>query len=159
VTERAAGVILSPGPQHTKEFGVMPHVTAYYKMYLPAGHHRQPRNPNTDVNLADPAGTDVTNPGSYTPPFFPPLPYDLGQDAQGNEITGMAKLLFWNVTDGSKGEVLPPTALVQAVAGLPLTITAWYYPISGGGVGEPGTAIIDDAFSAAQGKFIDDTFV
>ena len=67
----------------------MPHVTVYYKMYLPAGHHRQPRNASADVTLAPTAGSDVPNPGSYTPPFFPQLPYDLGG---GN--AGMAKLLF-----------------------------------------------------------------
>jgi hypothetical protein len=46
------------------------------------------------------------------------------------------------------------------VAANPLTITAWYYPISGPGVvGEVGFEIIDDAFSAVKGDFIDDTFV
>jgi hypothetical protein len=39
-----------------------------------------------------------------------------------------------------------------------LTITAWYFPISGPGVGE-GRTIIVDAFSANLGRFIDDTFV
>ena len=40
-----------------------------------------------------------------------------------------------------------------------LTITAWYFPISGPGVPGTGSAIIDDAFSANLGRFIDDTFV
>lgn len=129
----------------------MPHVTVYYKMYLPAGHHRQPRNLSTELTLAPTAGSDVPNPGQYTPPFFAQLPYTL------NGTSGMAKLLFWNVTDGSHGKVLPPAQFDKQVRANPLTITAWYWPISGPGVGEKG--IIDDAFSATLGCFINDTFV
>jgi hypothetical protein len=132
----------------------MPHVTVNYEMFLPGGHHRQPRNTSIELNLAPTAGGDVPNPGIYTPPFFPQLPYTFGG---GN---GMAKLLFWSVTDGTSGQVLPPSSFDQTVDSLPLTITAWYFPISGpagGGVG--GSAIIDDAFSANLGRFIDDTFV
>jgi hypothetical protein len=122
-------------------------------MFVPSGHHRQPRNTGALLDLAPAAGADVPNPGSYTPPFFPQLPYTL---AGGN---GLAKLLFWSVTDGANGEVLPPTALTQTVGALPLQIGAWYFPISGpGGVGN-GSAVIVDAFSAALGGFIDDTFV
>lgn len=128
----------------------MPHITVYYKMHVPAGHHRQPRNSSADLTLAPTAGSDVPNPGNYTPPFFAQLPYDLGGP-------GLATLLFWNVTDGTHGQVLPPTPFDQPVADNPLTITAWYFPITGPGVGRPG--IIDDAFSAALGKFIDDTLV
>src|SRR4051812_45143503 len=131
----------------------MPHVSDFYKMYLPAGHHRQPRNANADMDLAPQSGGDVTNPGAHTPTFFPELPYTI---AGGS---GMAKLLFWNVTDGTHGQVLPPVAFTQQVGANPLTITGWYFPISGPGVGNGGSAIIDDAFSAAQGRFIDDTFV
>ncbi len=71
-----------------------------------------------------------------------------------------AKLLFWSVTDGSNGQVLPPASFNQTVGSSPLNITAWYFPISGPGQwGGPGSAIIDDAFSANLGRFIDDTFV
>jgi hypothetical protein len=122
-------------------------------MFVPAGHHRQPRNANALLDLAPAAGADVPNPGSYTPPFFPQLPYTLGGGS------GLAQLLFWSVTDGSTGEVQPPAALTQTVGALPLQIGAWYFPISGPGVDGPGSAIIVDAFSAAQGGFIDDTFV
>ena len=131
----------------------MPQVIDLYKMYLPAGHHRQPRNASVSLDLAPQSGGDVPNPGVHTPTFFPELPYTLPGGS------GMAKLLFWNVTDGTKGQVLPPVAFTQQVGANPLTITGWYFPISGpGGVGG-GSAIIDDAFSAAQGHFIDDTFV
>jgi len=123
-------------------------------MYLPGGHHRQPRNTSALLDLAPAAGADVPNPGSYTPPFFPQLPYTLGGGS------GLAQLLFWSVTDGVNGEVLPPAALTQTVGAMPLQIGAWYFPISGPGVvGDGGSAIIDDAFSAALGGFIDDTFV
>ena len=128
----------------------MPHVTVRYKMHVPAGHHRRPRSNAADLTLAQTAGSDVPNPGNYTPPFFAQLPYDLGGH-------GLARLLFWNVTDGTHGQVLAPTPFDQTVAENPLTITAWYVPVTGPGVAAPG--IICEAFSAALGKFVDDTFV
>jgi hypothetical protein len=132
----------------------MPHVTVNYEMFLPGGHHRQPRNTSVQLDLAPTAGGDVLNPGIYTPPFFPQLPYIM------NGGGGMARLIFWSVTDGTNGQVLPPSAFNQAVGAYPLTITAWYFPISGpAGVSGNGTEIIDDAFSANLGRFIDDTFV
>jgi hypothetical protein len=133
----------------------MPHVTVNYEMFLPGGHHRQPRNTSIELNLAPTAGGDVPDPGIYTPPFFPQLPYTLGGGG-----SGLAKLLFWSVTDGTSGQVLPPASFDQTVGPSPLTITAWYFPISGpAGGGGNGSAIIDDAFSANLGRFIDDTFV
>ncbi len=131
----------------------MAHVTVRYQMFVPAGHHRQPRNADALLNLAPEAGGDVPNPGSYTPPFFPQLPYTLGAGS------GLAQLMFWSVTDGVTGEVLSPAPITQTVGSLPLQIGAWYFPISGPGVSGPGTAIIVDAFSAKLGGFIDDTFV
>jgi len=132
----------------------MPHVTVNYEMFLPGGHHRQPRNTSIELNLAPTAGGDVSDGGFYSPPFFPQLPYTL--PAGG----GAANLLFWSVTDGADGQVLPPAVFNQQVASSPLTITAWYFPISGPSVvGNGGTAIIDDAFSASLGQLIDDTFV
>ena len=128
----------------------MPHVTVYYRMHVPAGHQRRPRNHAADLTLAQTAGSDVPNPGIYTPPFFAQLPYGLGG-------RGLAKLLFWNVSDGTHGQVLAPAPFDQTVAENPLTITAWYVPITEPGVADPG--IMDEAFSAALGKFIDDTFV
>jgi hypothetical protein len=132
----------------------MPHVTVNYEMFLPGGHHRQPRNTSIELNLAPTAGGDVPDSGIYTPPFFPQLPYTL------NGGGGMANLLFWSVTDGANGQVLPPSSFNQTVGSSPLSITAWYFPISGPGTwGGTGSAIIDDAFSANLGRFIDDTFV
>lgn len=132
----------------------MAHVTVHYEMYIPAAHHRQPRNTGALLDLAPAAGADVPNPGSYTPPYFPQLPYTYGGGS------GLAKLLFWSVTDGISGQVLPPVPLSQTVTALPLQIGAWYFPISGpGGGGGGGSAILVDAFSARLGGFIDDTFV
>lgn len=128
----------------------MPHVTVYYRMHVPAGHQRRPRTQAADLTLAQTAGSDVPNPGIYTPPFFAQLPYDLGGG-------GLARLLFWNVTDGTLGHVLAPTPFDQRVAEKPLTITGWYVPVTGPDVGDPG--IVDEAFSAVLGTFIDDTFV
>jgi hypothetical protein len=146
-----ANVLASLEQQHQE--APMPHVTVAYEMFLPAGHHRQPRHFPIGLGLAPAAGGDVANLGVYTPPFFPQLPYTL------NGGGGMARLLFWSVTDGTHGQVLPPVAFDQTVGAFPLTITAWYFPTSGPGLGNGGTAIIDDAFSANQGRFIDDTFV
>jgi hypothetical protein len=127
----------------------MPHITAYYKMYLPAGHHRQPRNANAELTLAPPSGGDTP----YSPPYFPQLPYTV------SEGSGLSKLLFWSDTDGTTGMIRPPLAFDIPTAASARTVTGWYYPISGP-EGPPGPpAIIDDAFSAAQGRFIDDTFV
>jgi hypothetical protein len=127
----------------------MPHVTVRYKMHVPAGH-RRPRSNAADLTLAQPAGSDVPNPGTYTPPFFAHLPYDLGGH-------GLARLLFWNVTDGTHGQVLAPAPFDQTVAENPLTITAWYVPVTDSGVAAPG--IVCEAFSSALGEFVDDTFV
>ena len=131
----------------------MPHVSVAYEMFLPGGHHRQPRNTTIALDLAPAAGGDVPNPGVYTPPFFPQLPYTLPAG------DGMAKLQFWSVTDGTHGQVLPPAAFDQTVGVFPLAITGWYFPISGPGTLGGGSAIIDDAFSANLGAFINDTFV
>jgi hypothetical protein len=77
-----------------------------------------------------------------------------------NDGANVAQLMFWSVslTDETEGQIYPAGPLVQVVGADPLTITAWYCPISGPGV-DGTTAIIDDAFSAAKGNFIDDTFV
>ncbi|HTQ31556.1 MAG TPA: hypothetical protein VMI53_10130 [Opitutaceae bacterium] len=130
----------------------MPHVSVHYKVYLTAGHHRQPRNASAELEPNPSSEVDVTNPGNITPLYIPQLPYTL------NGSSGLAQLMFWSVTDGTNGQVVAAGPLTQPVGANPLTITAWYMPIGGPG-GTGGPAIIDDAFSAAKGDFIDDTFV
>jgi hypothetical protein len=130
----------------------VPHVTVYYTMYLTSGHHRQPRNTSSELELAPTGGGDISPGGTISPSFFPTLPYTDGT------ITGTATCEFWSVTDGTSGQVLAPAAFTQTVGTSPLTITAWYFP-TGSGSGSGGTEIIDDAFSANLGEFIDDTFV
>ena len=130
----------------------MPHVSVRYTIYLPAGHHRQPRNSSSQLSPNPPSEVDVTNPGNITPLYIPLLPYT----SDGHPA--LAQLLFWSVTDGTNGQTHPAGPLTQSVGASPLTITAWYFPI--GGDGPPGPpAIIDDQFSAAVGDFINDTFV
>jgi hypothetical protein len=126
-------------------------VIVNYEMYVPAGHHRQPRNTSMYLSLAPSSLYDVLPATSVTPAYFPQLPFSLGG------TSGLAKLVFWSVTDGTNGEVLPPASLTQTVKTWPMTITAWYYPTGGDGSGP--TTIIDDAFSANLGTFIDDDFV
>lgn len=131
----------------------MPHVSIHYKMKVPAGHHRQPRNTGSELSLAPSAEFDVTTPSVTTPSYFAQLPYTFGGGS------GLAQLLFWSVTDGASGRVAPAGPLTQAVNTASLVITAWYWPISGPGGGEGPPALLIDAFSARLGQFVDDTFV
>lgn len=125
-------------------------VVINYWMFLPRDHHRRPRNTSIYLDLM-PGGAPQDATG-VTPPFFEYLPYTLPGGG-----SGLARCLFWSITGGTNGEVRPPGRFYQPVS-VPLTITAWYFPISGPGVGE-GRAIIVDAFSANLGRFIDDDFV
>ena len=129
----------------------MPHVSVHYKIYLSAGHHRQPRNSPYELEPNPSSEVDVTDPGNIVPLYIPQLPY------LSNGVPELAQLLFWSVTDGTNGHTYPAGPLTQSVGASPLTITAWYFPVGGGGNGS--TFIIDDAFSAIKGDFIDDTFV
>ena len=52
----------------------MPHVSVHYKIYLIAGHHRQPRNTSAELEPNPPSEVDVTNPGNITPLYIPQLP-------------------------------------------------------------------------------------
>ena len=115
-----------------------------YKLYLTAGHHRQPRNLNPDFKLSE--GDFDTNP-----------PYVPSWDLTPYGFEGKAPMLFWSVTDGSQGQTYPAGDLTLPQPVDPnVTVTAWYFPLGGG----PGDLeIIDDAFSANKGAFIDDTFV
>jgi hypothetical protein len=130
----------------------MPHVSVHYKIYLSAGHHRQPRNLSSELEPNPSSEVDVTDPGNIVPLYIPQLPY------LSNGVPELAQLLFWSVTDGTNGQTHPAGPLTQSVGASPLTITAWYFPV-GGGNGNGSTFIIDDAFSAVKGDFIDDTFV
>ena len=53
----------------------MPHVSVHYKIYLTAGHHRQPRNTNAELEPNPPSEVDVTDPGNITPLYIPQLPF------------------------------------------------------------------------------------
>jgi len=129
----------------------MPDVIVQYMLYVRSDHHRQPRNESAEVELNAPSGGNITGP--YAPPYFQQLPY-------GN---GTAEMLFWSVTDGTQGSTHPPVQVPDQftvhVGDVPLIITAWYFPLGGSGPNGEETAIIDDAFSANKGNFIDDTFV
>lgn len=134
----------------------MAHITVNYKMFLPAAHHRQPRNANMELALAPTAGGDTP----FTPPYFPLLPYTLPDGNPPSPAnSGNAQLLFWSDTDGTTGVIRPPNPFDIPAAASARTVTGWYFPISGPGTGTGPTVIIDDAFSANKGAFIDDTFV
>src|ERR1700728_2255046 len=123
----------------------MPHVSVHYKIYLTAGHHRQPRNASSTLEPNPPSEVDVAQPGNITPLYIPQLPFMDGT------TPALSQLLFWSVTDGVNGQTFPAGQLTQPVGANPLPITAWYFPI-GSSTGN-GTAIIDDAFSAIAGNF------
>ena len=117
----------------------------YKKVYLSAGHHRQPRNADStdtveSATIPNATGIDDTAESQI---LFGPA---------GKQTT--ANFLFWSATDGSTGDVQTDPHLPKSFTG-DYTATAWYFPQGGG----PGSAIIDDAFSVAKGDFIDDTFV
>lgn len=128
----------------------MPIVSVYYKMVVPSGHHRQPRNTGGVTTLASEAPTNIYPSNPVPVVYSPLLPYGGG--------VGNAHLMFWSVVDGSNGQVFPAAPLSYPVGTNPITVTAWYFPVSGPG-GSGGPEIIDDAFSANLGDFIDDTFV
>jgi len=129
----------------------MPHVTTHYRVYVTAGHHRQPRNgvtwiePNPQSDAEVVAGTTIT-------PYAPP---HLAYTADGGDQ--VATFLFWSATDGTNGQTTTNQTLHQTVDTIPMTLTAWYLPP--GGIGGNGTGYIVDAFSDALGDFVDDTFV
>jgi hypothetical protein len=132
----------------------MTEVTTKYQMLVVAGHHRQPRNANSILDL----GGGSTNPyppfWAYKPSFFPTLAYP------PQNAVGFAELIFWTVTDGTISKVLPPEQITPVVGIKDLNITAWYYPTSGPLAGPPGPpSIFVDALSATTGNLIDDTFV
>lgn len=127
----------------------MSQLIVHTKVYLAAGHHRQPRNADSTYEPE--------------PPSVYPNATGINQTAaeqisftlNGQQI--LANFLFWSWTDGVSGQTQTDPQLIQSVGAAGLTATAWYFPAGG----PPGTAtaIIDDAFSAAKGDFIDDTFV
>ncbi|MCU1656046.1 MAG: hypothetical protein JWO57_702 [Pseudonocardiales bacterium] len=130
----------------------MPHVTTHYRVYVTAGHHRQPRNTTSWIE-PNPASDAEVVPGTVITPYAPPqLAYLSNGQAQ------VASFMFWSATDGTNGQTSTNQTLNQTVDTAPMTLTAWYMPQGGiGGNGGPGYIV--DAFSDALGDFVDDTFV
>jgi hypothetical protein len=102
--------------------GQIAHVSVHYKIYLSAGHHRQPRNQSAELEPNTSSEVHVTNPGNITPLYIPQLSY------APNGKAGLAQMLFWSVTDGTRGQTYSAGPLNQAVGANPLTITARYFP-------------------------------
>ncbi len=130
----------------------MPHVTTHYRVIQAGDHHRQPRSANTWIEPNPPSETEAVA-GSTITPYAPPhLAYvdSGGHDAEGSFV-------FWSATDGTDGQTSTNNTLNQAVGSTPMTLTAWYAPLGGGGDG-PRFEFVD-AFSDAVGDFVDDTFV
>jgi len=132
----------------------MPHVSIHYRIYLGAGHHRRPRNPQPWVEPYPSSEVDVASGGVITPFAPPTLPYT----PQGSS-TVEPGFVFWSLSDGSGGRTQTSQALTETVAASPLTLVAWYYLPPGGGPGDGGTAVLIDAYSVLHGDFVDDDFV
>jgi hypothetical protein len=132
----------------------MPHVSIHYRIYLGAGHHRRPRNPQPWVEPYPSSEVDVATGGVITPFAPPTLPY-----TPSGGTTVEPGFVFWSLSDGSGGRTQITQALTETVAASPLTLIAWYYLPPGGGVGNGGTAVLIDAYSVLHGDFVDDDFV
>ncbi len=131
----------------------MPHVSIHYRIYLGAGHHRRPRNPQPWVEPYPSSEVDVASGGVITPFAPPTLPY-----TPMGGTTVEPGFVFWSLSDGSGGRTQTSQALSETVATSPLTLIAWYYLPPGGGNGN-GTAVLIDAYSVLHGDFVDDDFV
>jgi hypothetical protein len=126
----------------------MPHVYVYKKGIRPGTHHRQPRN-NGGIFEFPNSGSDGENEANTY--------YNVGFDEWKKDNGDDFKMIFWDVTDDENGHIYPAGPLQVLVGNNPLRITAFYIQVSGPGC--LSEAILIDAFSATQGKFIDDTFV
>jgi hypothetical protein len=133
----------------------MPHVSIHYRIYLGAGHHRRPRNPQPWVEPYASSEVDVTSGGVITPFAPPTLPY-----TPPDGVTVEPAFLFWGVSDGATGRTVTTQALSETVGSSPVSLIAWYFlPAGGGGGPGVGSEVLIDAYSVAQGDFVDDIFV
>lgn len=130
----------------------MPHVSTHGRVYVAAGHHRQPRNGSTYIEPYPSDEAEVVTGTTFTSFAAPHLSYQIN----GQELEGT--FLFWSAGDGTNGSTSTEPQLSQVVGDAALNLTAWYLPPGGTGPGG-GSGYLLDAFSAATGNFIDDTFV
>jgi hypothetical protein len=132
----------------------MPHVSIHYRIYLGAGHHRRPRNPQPWVEPYASSEVDVTTGGVITPFAPPTLPY-----TPPDGVTVEPAFLFWGVSAGATGRTVTTQALSETVGSSPVSLIAWYFLPGGGGVPGEGSEVLIDAYSVAHGDFVDDIFV
>ena len=133
----------------------MAHVDVHHRVYLGAGHHRQPRNSQAwiepsgasafDTILGSPIRVVADSAVSFMLPANPA------------ELT--AHFVFWSRSSTSRGTTQTDPNFFEIAGSENLTLIAWYYlPGGGTGVGD-GTAELIDAYSVAAGGFINDDFV
>ena len=128
----------------------MPHVSVHYKIYLTEGHHRQPRNANSELEPNPPSETDVNNSCKH----YSALCFTAALHLRWQPGAGANDVLERHRRCTVRRSTAGP--LTQAVGASPLTITAWYIPVGGDGNGGPG---IISTLSRRKRLFIDDTFV
>ncbi|MEO8812492.1 MAG: hypothetical protein ABI376_06235 [Caulobacteraceae bacterium] len=133
----------------------MPHVDVHHRVYLGAGHHRQPRNGQPWV---EPYGSSGYDPVQGTPVHevaFDTISFTLG----GNPAVLTANFVFWSANTASNGTTQIQTDYSAPATAENLTLIAWYYLPASGGTGIGGSAEIIDAYSVALGYWVNDNFV
>lgn len=133
----------------------MPTVNTIYRLYLTAGHHRQPRNavPWVQSNAVD---TNVDVPGtSFT--RTAPATQDFTVVGPSGNVTVTGDFMFWSTSDGNDGSTQQGAMLTETVGDDDLTLVGWYLPTGAGNGAD--TAVIIDAYSVAASDFVDYDFV
>ena len=134
----------------------MPHVDVHHRVYLGAGHHRQPRNgqpwvePYGASGFDAVTGTPINEVAFDSISFTPPM----------SMTTVTANFAFWSRGSATSGATQTSKTFSEIAGTENLTLIAWYFlPASGGPGNGGGTSEIIDAYSVALGDFINDDFV
>lgn len=133
----------------------MSHVDVHHRVYLGAGHHRQPRNPQPWVEPYGASAYDAVLGTPINEVAFPTISFALPPSA--TVLT--ATFAFWSASTTSNGTTLTSPNFSQGATAENLTLIAWYFLPAGGDGGGGGTGELLDAYSVSLGNFINDDFV
>lgn len=133
----------------------MSHVDVHHRVYLGAGHHRQPRNPQPWVEPYGASAYDAVLGTPINEVAFPTISFTLPPNA--TVLT--ASFAFWSAGAASIGTTQTSPNFSQAATAENLTLIAWYFLPGGGDPGDPGTEELLDAYSVSLGNFVNDDFV
>jgi hypothetical protein len=133
----------------------MSHVDVHHRVYLGAGHHRQPRNPQPWVEPYGASAYDAVLGTTISEVAFPTISFT--QPPSATVLT--ASFAFWSASAASTGTTQTSLNFSQTATQENLTLIAWYFLPAGGGGGGGGTEELLDAYSVALGTFVNDDFV